>query len=769
MKRTIIAVISIVLIAFAFTACRQSVVIPFDPMPGPNTPSEPSVPDDTIQVGDKTYKYLEDAIAEATPGSIIEIGAGEYRVASAISVSKNLTIVGAGIDKTTIKVSGSGAFTATGDSFKISNLTFSDESTDVTAFRSVINIESKKAEIDSVKITGGYSSASENFRIAGIITNENTESVTITNSIFEGFRVPVETDNDLANGTFTALIKGNTFDTFDKVTFEYREDGVTIEDNTFVLDSDTDKSFQISLDGNVTPAQAVAIAEANECSVQVLDTELVYDAEGFVISNIDDLKSFASGSAGSIAKLIEPITVTESITFIAEANNLALNGKGNEITVDIAGSTSSSPAVAFHIYGSSVTFDDVDIAVDTGCINVIVPYSTGFTYDGGTITGVVNGSEWPVNMGIAPAAGSSGTIIKNATFIKNSSPVYAESADFTLDNVGFENGIEIANYTSGITKITDCYEIDGTEYPAALNLHGDLSAEKAMEISAQNNNCLVSTNAWNEKAITYNKDGIVVDSGEELTKAFVASIAIDEKINVTIAKPITIESTGLAIGQGNGINVVAAEGTEVTINGTVNLTSVTDVEFDGIAFNVGSSAKPAFIVNTSSDVAFVNNCIFTKDGNTPSDVAISVNGDAGNITVADCVFNNFVTAIYSDLSRGKIIGNTINGYGGIYILSNNSIANDATEPINYPDLKVSGNKAGYDISSYDHTATDTAWDNTLRFAVTDATTALSDAVKRFASDLKTANPDMNVAVIYEGEYPNIPVLWANNEDYSQGE
>ena len=64
---------------------------------------------------------------------------------------------------------------------------------------------------------------------------------------------------------------------------------------------------------------------------------------------------------------------------------------------------------------------------------------------------------------------------------------------------------------------------------------------------------------------------------------------------------------------------------------------------------------------------------------------------------------------------------------------------------------------------------DDRFDNTLRFAVTDDTTALSDAVKKFASDLKTANPYMNVAVIYEGGYPNIPVLWANNEDYSQGE
>lgn len=370
-------------------------------------------------------------------------------------------------------------------------------------------------------------------------------------------------------------------------------------------------------------------------------------------------------------------------------------------------------------------------------------------------------------MGIAPAAGSSGTIIKNATFIKNSSPVYAESADFTLDNVGFENGIEIANYTSGITKITDCYEIAGTEYSAALNLHGDLSAEEAIEISAQNNNCLVSTNAWNEKAVTYNQNGIVVSTEAEFAKAFEASTNIEDIINVTIADSFAIDASGLAINSGNGITVVADEGVEVTINGAVNLTSVTDVEFYGITFNVGSTVNPAFIVNTSSTVSFTNKCIFIKNGGTSSGVAISVNGAAGNITVTDCEFTNFVTAIYSGFDKGKITGNTINEYGGIYVLAKLDIKNDAKE-MSYPELEVYGNVAGYDISSYDHTATDTAWDNTLRFAVADATTALSDAVKRFASDLKTANPDMNVAVIYEGGYPNIPVLWANNEDYSQG-
>ena len=99
MKRTIIAVISIVLIAFAFTACRQSVVIPYDPTPSnPNTPSGPSVPDDTIQVGDKTYKYLEDAIAEAAAGSTIEIGAGAYLLIGAdinlkINISRLIDVI----------------------------------------------------------------------------------------------------------------------------------------------------------------------------------------------------------------------------------------------------------------------------------------------------------------------------------------------------------------------------------------------------------------------------------------------------------------------------------------------------------------------------------------------------------------------------------------------------------------------------------------------------------------------------------------------------
>ena len=698
MKRTIIAVISIVLIAFAFTACRQSVVIPFDPMPGPNTPSEPSVPDDTIQVGDKTYKYLEDAIAEAAAGSTIEIGAGEYRVASAIPVSKDITIVGAGMDdKTIIKVNGNTAFNITGSSVTISNLKIQDTA-DPSA-RKLINVESSKIVIDSVRFEGLYTDTDGDIRYYGIVTNADVSDVTIKNSVFKGFKIPVLLDFDNVENP-KATISGNTFDTFNKLSFSNYNDSIIISsDNEFV--NPTNKEYQIELfkGDSLTAEQAVSVAKNTGLVVKAELEEGVYynfDAEGFVISNLEDLKSFASGSAGSVAKLIAPITVTEEITFSNKANDLTLNGNGNEITVDIAGSTSSSPAEAFHVYGSSVTFDDVDISVDTGCINVIIPYAVGFIYDGGTITGAIDNDSWTVNMGINPAGGSKGTIIRNASFVETYTPVYAESADFRLENVGFSSGIEIVNY-SDETELVDCYPIDGT-YMTSFNIHDDIPYTKAMEISRQNNNCIVIPDR-NGTQIKYNSEGMVITTPENLKAAFDKSMSVDETINAAIIAPITVESSFIAQQGSSNLHITANGEGGITISSPINLTSVTGLAFEDVSFTVGSNANQAFIINTGSDVAF-SGCTFTKEGDSPSGVAISVNGEAGNIKVTDCVFNNFVTTIYSDLNRGEITGNTINGYGGIYILSNNNIANNA-EAMNYPDLKVSGNIAGYDISSYD--------------------------------------------------------------------
>lgn len=654
MKRTIIAVISMVLILFAFSACRPTVVgIPVDPTPDtPVTPpSNPSIPDYAIQVGDKTYQYLDDAIEAAPNGAIVEIGSGEFRIGSSIAITKNLTITGAGIDKTTITVSGGGAFTVTGDSFKISNLTISDESSDLTAFRSVINIGSTKATVDSVKITGGYSSTTENFRIVGIITNQNTESVTITNSRFEGFRVPIETDNDLANGAFAALIKGNTFEDFDKVTFEYREEGVTIEDNTFVLDSDTDKSFQISLDwknGTITPEQAKAVAEANDCVVQVLRTEQSYDAEGAVISTVEQLKAFAAGTLGAKGKLIntEPINLSEYVTFSAE--NLLLDGEAS-----------------------------VGISVSSGAGFVITGKGTSITnvkFDGTGTAGAyfvaVGGENATIKDCIFEGTGDSGfggikTDALNTTIIGN---------NFNQVRIPFyfdENNKGVESFTGSATGniVTDCLKIDletatlvekitgNTITDTPVNILANGSADTAIALAAAND-CTVSYDG-----ITYDAEGALISTEEQLSKFASGQAGIKARLtdSLSVTTPIAFVANDLSLSgtEGKVVTVSSVDGFEINGN---------NILIDSISFEASGSGS-VYFVSVSGTGVTVEKCKFTGNVNSSSNnrVVYGVRTDGENTKIIGNTFTNLRIPFYidesnaTDISSVDVTGNTING------------------------------------------------------------------------------------------------------------
>lgn len=762
MKRTIIAVISMVLILFAFSACRPTVVgIPVDPTPGtPVTPSDPSIPENTIQVGGESYHNLDEAIAAAPENGTINIGKGRFIIPSTLTLSKNLTINGAGMNDTIIEVYGGYGFDVDGNSSTISNLTIADTSDTVVR---LINVHSSQLKIDSVKLEGKYVSGSAGK--SGIVADSDVTDIIISNSVFKGIRVPLNFDLEHAKSPKVS-ISGNTFDTFQKLAFTTSIDLMNIaSNNKFVNPTNTEFQIELFTTGDLTADKAIKVAKATELVVKAELEERVYyyfDAEGFIINDLGDLNSFATGKAGSVAKLAAPISITETVNFTVD--NLELTGTDDFVVT--VNSSNGDQLKGFEIDGSHITLNSIVFQEEgTDRIDFVVADGDDITVNGCTFIGDLTKEDMDrVIYGVSSYGDK--TQVLDSHFKNLRVPFYFTEHSAT-------NGVATGNFITGCYKVdleTPAFveDVTGNTFTDGLQnydigiLEGG-TAEIAMKLAADNNGCIVKSS----DNVIYNKDGIVVSDADELVKAFEASMTLDETINVTIIKSFAID-TDLNIGQGNGLKVVSADGAEVTINGMVNLTNVTDVEFDGVVFNVGSSVARAFIVNTSSDVGFVNKCIFTKGGDKPNGVAISVNGDAGNIKVTDCVFNNFVTTIYSDLNRGEITGNTINEYGGIYILSNNNIANNA-EAMNYPDLKVSGNKAGYDISSYDHTATDTAWDNTLRFAVTDAKTALSDAVKKFASDLKTANPYMNVAVIYEGGYPNIPVLWANNEDYSQGE
>lgn len=486
MKRTIIAVISIVLIAFAFTACRQSVVIPFDPMPGPNTPSEPSVPDDTIQVGDKTYKYLEDAIAEAAAGSTIEIGAGEYRVTSAISVSKDITIVGAGMDaKTIIKVNGNTAFNITGSSATISNLTIQDTA-DPSA-RKLINVESSKIVIDSVRFEGLYTDTDGDIRYYGIVTNADVSDVTIKNSVFKGFKIPVLLDFDNVENP-KATISGNTFDTFNKLSFSNYNDSINISpDNEFV--NPTNKEYQIELfkGDSLTAEQAISVAKNTGLVVKAELEDGVYynfDAEGALISTVDQLAKFANGSVGTVAKLVneEAIEITSIIRFTADGLTLNADNKSIESTV----------TEGIVIQGKGIKINNAVVSYTGTSGSVLIKnQGEGTTISGGEFTGIYNTAEANNFNGIT--SNKPITVI-GAKFSKFRMPVCpdGEAAGSVIQNNTFDTCFKVEVKADELDSIT----LTGNSFTNGLAssdivITGDATEDIAKTVSENNNDCKV--------------------------------------------------------------------------------------------------------------------------------------------------------------------------------------------------------------------------------------------------------------------------------------
>ena len=649
MKRTIIAVISIVLIAFAFTACRQSVVIPYDPTPSnPNTPSGPSVPDDTIQVGDKTYKYLEDAIAEAAAGSTIEIGAGEYRVASAIPVSKDIKIVGAGMDdKTIIKVNGNTAFNITGSSVTISNLKIQD--TAAPSARRLINVESSKIVIDSVRFEGLYTDGG--IKYYGIVTNADVSDVTIKNSVFKGFKIPVLLDFDNVEKP-KAIISGNTFDTFNKLSFSNYNDSIIISsDNEFV--NPTNKEYQIELfkGDSLTAEQAVSVAKNTGLVVKAELEEGVYfnfDAEGAVISTVEQLKAFAAGTLGAKGKLIntEPINLSEYVTFSAE--NLLLDGEAS-----------------------------VGISVSSGAGFVITGKGTSITnvkFDGTGTAGAyfvaVGGENATIKDCIFEGTGDSGfggikTDALNTTIIGN---------NFNQVRIPFyfdENNKGVESFTGSATGniVIDCLKIDletaslvekitgNTITDTPVNILANGSADTAIALAAANY-CTVSYDG-----ITYDAEGALISTEEQLSKFASGQAGIKARLtdSLSVTTPIAFVANDLSLSgtEGKVVTVSSVDGFEINGN---------NILIDSISFEASGSGS-VYFVSVSGTGVTVEKCKFTGDVNSSSNnrVVYGVRTDGENTKIIGNTFTNLRIPFYidesnaTDISSVDVTGNTING------------------------------------------------------------------------------------------------------------
>ena len=752
MKRTIIAVISMVLILFAFSACRPTVVgIPVDPTPGtPVTPSDPSIPENTIQVGGESYHNLDEAIAAAPENGTINIGKGRFIIPSTLTLSKNLTINGAGMNDTIIEVYGDYGFDVDGNSTTISNLTIADTSDTVVR---LINVHSSQLKIDSVKLEGKYVSGSAGK--SGIVADSDVIDITISNSVFKGIRVPLNFDLEHAESP-KVTISGNTFDTFQKLSFTTSVELLNISsDNEFVNPTNTEFQIELFNKGDLTADSAIEVAEATGIVVKAELEEKVYyyfDAEGFIINDIDDLKSFADGKAGTKAKLAAPITVTAPITF--SVNNLVLVGNEESVISATMGSGKHQSEV-FVLNGTGITLDSIHFEAgdtNTNRIDFVIANGANATVEKCVFTGSDAAKEGTLVIYGVTSYADNTEVIGN-TFEKLRVPFYF------YENRS-SNGKAIGNI------VTDCFKIDLESDDLVDNIYDNTISNTPVTILTTVNGVMpadkVATLAKNNKTdvthngVTYNEEGkAVISTAEDLANVFAASTTTDELLEAVITESFTVD-TPVSLS-GSGLTITAAEGIEpIILKEVITIDNASGITFSGINFNVENITTSAIQINNTNtaDITFYD-CDFER--NEKGAGALSLGSEAKNITIEECTFDNFITAIYMNGTSGRIVGNTITTYGGIYLAG-------VTAPYEYSDLIVEGNIADYgEDYKYDSNADNgSAWDNTLRIAVADST-ALSAAIG-FANTLYGDNEDMNVAVITETP---TAVLWANGETVTQ--
>ena len=647
MKRTIIAVISIVLIAFAFTACRQSVVIPFDPVPSnPNTPSGPSVPENTIQVGGESYHNLDEAIAAAPENGTINIGKGRFVIPSTITLSKNLTINGAGMDDTIIEVYGDYGFDVDGNSATISNLAIVDTSDTVVR---LINVHSSQLKIDSVRLEGKYVSGSAGK--SGIVADSNVTDIIISNSVFKGIRVPLNFDLEHAESPKVA-ISGNTFDIFQKLSFTTDIGLLEISsDNTFV--NSTNSEFQIELfnKGDLTAENAIKVAGTTGQTVKAELEEKVYyyfDAEGAIISTTEQLKAFAAGTLGAKGKLIntEPINLSEYVTFSAE--NLLLDG---EASVGI----SVSSGAGFVITGKGTSITNVKF--------------TG-TGTAGAYFVAVGGENATIKDCSFEGTGDSGfggikTDALNTTIIGN---------NFNQVRIPFyfdENNKGVESFTGSATGniVTDCLKIDletaslvekitgNTITDTPVNILANGSADTAIALAAAND-CTVSYDG-----ITYDAEGALISTEEQLSKFASGQAGIKARLtdSLSVTTPIAFVANDLSLSgtEGKVVTVSSVDGFEINGN---------NILIDSISFEASGSGS-VYFVSVSGTGVTVENCKFTGNVNSSSNnrVMYGVRTDGENTKIIGNTFTNLRIPFYidesnaTDISSVDVTGNTING------------------------------------------------------------------------------------------------------------
>ena len=193
------------------------------------------------------------------------------------------------------------------------------------------------------------------------------------------------------------------------------------------------------------------------------------------ITNAKELADFAAQTGDfegkTNAKLSGTITLKDTVSFTESGLTLGAED-GAKIVAGETGGTESEPVTLLSIDADKITFNDVVIeATGTQCTYAVAVNANDFAYNRGSITGEYKETYSSVNMGIAVAAGTTGTTVNGTTLKACWSPVYSSSADVELTSLVYESGIEFEFADAEKTVVKGCTQLtEGKTYDASFNV-----------------------------------------------------------------------------------------------------------------------------------------------------------------------------------------------------------------------------------------------------------------------------------------------------------
>ena len=459
MKRTIIAVISMVLILFAFSACRPTVVgIPVDPTPGTDNPGTPVTPAPDTSVKDvNSYDGLRAALIDPEVKTInltSDLTLDPDEIAVLEFTKSGLTFNG---NKHTITVTSSGTgstsnapdylfdIKGTGITFKDVNIAVTDKSLCTWA----INVNANGFTFDGGSITGtiyldeDYSTVNIGFAISA-----NTTGTAIKNVELKGNYTPVSASSpafELYNVKFESGME-----------IDYISEATKITECSEIPDADYNAA--INIHSSADEASMLKFMEENDVIVtadgKTYNEMLASDISDFVDdvskSSVQiEMETAVKAMGDNVLEsgtLPEDLSVLNLLEFLADSEKVAAvmeSAKGETadgLNIEISDYSISSP-VGFTIRASAEDYSKIF-------------KTSGYTASGSidfTFTGELNLSY--------PTYG--------ACFVCES---YTASSDgITLTSPGGEiYEVTFSNFTGNATFIVDPKNATDTE-PARID------------------------------------------------------------------------------------------------------------------------------------------------------------------------------------------------------------------------------------------------------------------------------------------------------------